>query len=161
MTAPQDPFAPPPGGQPPPRDAQPHGDPPPPYGQPYGQQPHGTGPQGPPRNGLGTAALVLGIVGILTSWLFVGGLLGIAAIVLGAIGRGRAKRGQATNGGVALAGILTGVLAVLVAALVVVGAIALFSNSDFGSFTECVQQAETQAEVDQCAADFEDSVTPS
>lgn len=161
MTAPQDPFAPPPGGRPPHRDAQPHGDPPPPYGQPYGQQPHGTGPQGPPRNGLGTAALVLGIVGILTSWLFVGGLLGIVAIVLGAIGRGRAKRGQATNGGVALAGILTGVLAVLVAALVVVGAVALFSNSDFGSFTECVQQAETQAEVDQCAADFEDSVTPS
>ena len=59
----------------------------------------------------------------------------------------------------ALAGIITGIVALLIAVLVVVGALALFSNSEFGSFTECVQQAETQAEVDECAADFEDSVT--
>ena len=166
MTSPQDPFAPPPGGQPPQPPSQPYEpapaygqQPAPAYGQPYGQPAYGTGPQGAPRNGLGIAALVLGIVGIVTSWLFVGGLLGIGAIVLGAIGRGRAKRGEATNGGMALAGILTGVVAVLFAALVVVGAIALFSNSDVGSFTECIQQAETQADADQCAVDFEDSIT--
>ncbi len=102
---------------------------------------------------------MLGVLGLLSSWLVVGGLLGIVAVVLGFIGRGRAKRGEATNGGMALAGIITGALAVLVAALVVAGAVALFSNSEFGSFTECVQQAEGQAEVDECATEFEDSVT--
>ncbi|CAN5251915.1 hypothetical protein BH24ACT10_BH24ACT10_01640 [soil metagenome] len=180
MSSPQDPFATPPGsGQPP---QSPYGQPadqqPPPYEQQqygapaygqqpgapaYGQQPYGqpayeTGRQGPPRNGLGIAALVLGVLGLLTSWLVVGGLLGIVAIVLGFIGRGRAKRGEATNGGMALAGIITGALAVLVAALVVVGAVALFNTGEFGSYTECIQQSEGQSELEECNTEFQDSV---
>src|ERR1700732_5624308 len=53
-----------------------------------------------PRNGLGTAALVIAIVGLLLCFTVVGGVvLGIAAVVMGFTGRGRVKQGEAKNGG--------------------------------------------------------------
>src|SRR4051794_34308757 len=73
---------------------------------PYGSAPYG-GPGGPPRNGLGTAALVLGIVaipGILT--VVLGILLGLLALIFGIIGRKRYSRREATNGGAAMGGAL-------------------------------------------------------
>ncbi|MGW6569872.1 DUF4190 domain-containing protein [Streptomyces sp. NPDC054975] len=70
-----------------------------------------------PRNGLGVAALVLGIVGLLfglfplTFWL--GAILGILALIFGIIGHGRARKGEATNKGAALSGIILGALALV------------------------------------------------
>ncbi|MET8475569.1 DUF4190 domain-containing protein [Streptomyces sp. NPDC006422] len=64
----------------------------------------------PPRNGIGVAALVLGVVtavGFL-AWP-VALVTGVLAIVLGVIGRHRAGQGAATNGGQALAGLICGV----------------------------------------------------
>src|SRR5665213_3215703 len=50
------------------------------------------------RNGLGTTALVLGVIAVVLSWTVVGGIiLGVLAVVFGIVGRGRAKRGEATN----------------------------------------------------------------
>lgn len=78
-------------------------------------------PPQPPRNGLGITGLVLGIVGLvlamlpITFWL--GGFLGLLALIFGILGRGRAKRGEATNRGMALAGVILGALSI-VAALV-------------------------------------------
>ncbi|MCQ0023465.1 DUF4190 domain-containing protein [Streptomyces somaliensis DSM 40738] len=85
--------------------------PPPPYAAPapaYGM------PAAQPSNGLGTAGLVLGIIGIVCNltvalWL-VGVVLGILAIIFGAIGRGKANRGEATNRGAAMAGLVTGII---------------------------------------------------
>jgi hypothetical protein len=57
-----------------------------------------------PRNGMGVAALVLGIVGFLI------GPASILAIVFGRIGLNRAARGEATNRGVAQAGLVLGVV---------------------------------------------------
>ena len=55
-----------------------------------------------PRNGLGMAALVIAIIGLLSCFTIAGGVvLGIAAVVMGFIGQGRVKRGEANNGGVA------------------------------------------------------------
>ncbi|MCQ6555618.1 DUF4352 domain-containing protein [Streptomyces sp. C10-9-1] len=83
--------------------------------QPTQQPPHGT-PQpynpGPApaqaRNGLGTTALVLGIIGLLIAFVpllfWLGGILGLLALIFGLVGLGRAKRGEATNKGVAVAG---------------------------------------------------------
>src|SRR5687767_11476175 len=129
MTAPQDPFASPsgePAGTPPPAEPpawqgqQQPGNGAPAYGQQaYGQQAYGQQPFGMPpppagnRNGLGTVSLVLGILSLVTWFLFVGGLFGIIAVVLGFLGRGKAKRGEASNGGMALAGIITGALGIL------------------------------------------------
>jgi hypothetical protein len=75
------------------------------------------------RNGMGTAALVLGIIGVVLSWtVYPGFILGILAIVFGAIGLGRVRRGEATNRGAARAGLVLGIVALaLLMLLVVVG----------------------------------------
>ncbi|RRR96432.1 DUF4190 domain-containing protein [Glycomyces terrestris] len=107
-----------PGGVPPgpppagagysPYAAAPPPPPPPPYngdGPLYAQQ---------ERNGLGKAALVLGIIAVALS--FVPGLnafswpLGVLAIIFGAIGWSRANKGQATNRNAAIAGLVLGIV---------------------------------------------------
>ncbi|MFD7259390.1 hypothetical protein [Streptomyces sp. NPDC059874] len=73
--------------------------------QPYGM---------PKNNGFGITALVLGIlavVGCVTSFIAVG--LGIGAIVFGALGKSKATRGEADNGGMALAGIILGAVGIV------------------------------------------------
>lgn len=85
-------------------------------------QPAPQGPTGAPapqaaRNGLGTAALILGIIGTLSGipmilfWL--ASPLGILALIFGLVGRSRVKKGQATNKGVALTGTILGVVAII------------------------------------------------
>jgi hypothetical protein len=105
-----------------------------PYGQqPYGQQPYGQQPYGQPspdqhpafaqpgaaagwgappyvpvygypKNSLGVWSLVLGIVSLVCF----GPIAGIPAIITGVLGRKAAARGEANNGGLALAGIILG-----------------------------------------------------
>lgn len=59
------------------------------------------------RNGFGIAALVLGLFALLLSWTIIGGVLfGILALIFGLLGRARAKRGEATNGGMSVAGVV-------------------------------------------------------
>lgn len=160
MTTPQDPFGTPPEGT---NSASapetPYGSPP--ANQPGYGQPAPGGPVSAPKNGLGVAALVLGILAILTFFTLVGGVLfGLLAIVLGLVGRGRAKRGEATNGGMALAGVILGVLGLLiVAGLFAVGA--SFLNSDSGQkLQDCLESAgQDQAAVQQCQRDFADNLT--
>lgn len=128
--SPSEPTAPYPGaaGQPP------YGEPPygePPYGQgPYGSPTYGYGQPGQqpgypppgygyptaPSNGKATASLIVGIATLVLSWCCGAGVLGIVAIVLGVRARGeiQASQGRQTGEGMAVAGIVTGVLAVLV-----------------------------------------------
>lgn len=170
MTTPQDPFGPPgdrpaaggsqPAGQgwEPPAD-QPTGGQyggPPPSGQAWGSAPDGPGQAGPKRNGLGVAALIVGIIALIGSFTVVGGVvLGIAAIVLGVLGRGRVKKGEADNGGMAIAGIVLGAIALVLSAIVLAaGAAFFFSDSGQGLF-DCLEQAGTdQAAVDACETEF-------
>lgn len=115
---PRAPLGPPPGAPP---YAHPHGGyyPPLPYS---GFPPVPT----PGKNGLGTAALVTGILAVLTSWTVVGGLgLGIVAAVIGLVAWKQARRGEATNGTAALVGTVLGITAaalsgVLLAVLILV-----------------------------------------
>ena len=189
MTAPQDPFR-APDGQPDPYGPPPGapGTPPgyggragpeqPGYGQPapggfgqpgYGQpgpgghgQPGGYGSAPPAkRNGLGVAALVLGVLALLLCWTVVGGVvLGIAAIVLGVLGRGRAKRGEADNGGLAVAGAVLGLLGLLASvALVVAGASFLASDSG-QELQQCLEEAQgDRAAEAECQSRLQDSIT--
>ncbi|MFG2134311.1 DUF4190 domain-containing protein [Streptomyces sp. NPDC048751] len=83
----------------------------------YPQAP-GYGMQPQPSNGMGTTGLVLGIIGVVCSvtfflWFF-GVVLGILAIIFGAIGRGKANRGEATNKGAATAGLVCGIVATVI-----------------------------------------------
>ncbi|MFJ5735998.1 DUF4190 domain-containing protein [Streptomyces microflavus] len=100
-----------------------------PYG---GQQPWG--PQ--PSNGLGTAALVLGIISVVGFCMYgVNIVLGILALIFGIIGLGRAKRGEATNRGMAIAGIITGSIGIVIGS-VLLGFIIWAIANDGSSFEE-------------------------
>lgn len=66
-------------------------------------------PQGqPPRNGLGTAGFVLGLIGLVLSFIPIIGIVAwplvIVGLVLSILGVIRAGNGQATNRGLAIAG---------------------------------------------------------
>jgi len=130
------------------------------YGQPaYGSPPYGSAAGRPHRNGLGIAALVLGILAVLSGFLFIGGLFGLAAIVCGVLGRGRAKRGEATNGGMALAGIVLGVVGLLFAVLAAVGVYRLVGTEEFGNLRECLDSAGSdRAAQQECQRDFQSEV---
>src|SRR4051812_3120007 len=66
------------------------------------------------RNGLGIAALVLGILAVLSFLTVVGGIiLGLVALILGVIGFRRGRRGEATNGTMSLVGAVLGVLGLI------------------------------------------------
>ncbi|ORT58485.1 DUF4190 domain-containing protein [Streptomyces sp. CB03238] len=102
--------------------------------QPY---PGGPGPYGgapaplPARNGLGTAALVLGIIGAVSGLIpflfWLAGILGLIAVILGLTGRGRVKRGEATNKGVTTTGAVLGLVSLI---LSVVGAVLTYKAMD-------------------------------
>ena len=136
----------------------------------YGQWDQGsTAPPPKPKNGMGVAALVFGILAVLTFWLpIVGLVLGLLAIVFGVIGRGRVRKMQATNGGVALTGLILGVLVfivniVLSIALFIFG-FAFFSvggGNSLQQFQDCISQSQNapnpaavQQTAQQCATQF-------
>lgn len=74
----------------------------------------------PDRDGAGTAALVLSLLALLLTCLIWGIVfavpVGAAAVLYGVVGVDRARRGEASNGGMALAGLTLG--AVVTAAAV-------------------------------------------
>lgn len=122
--------------------------------------PQGGAPTTPPRNGIGIAALVLGILAVLTFWLFIGGLFGLLAIVLGAIGISRVSKGVATNRGVSISGLVLGILGVLgtiaMIALVAFG-FSVFQQVDDGQFASCMQRAGSdQSAMAQCQQELQD-----
>jgi hypothetical protein len=65
-----------------------------------------------PTNGMATASLVLGILGVVLFW-FVGFVMSILAIVFGGIGISRANAG-APGKGAAIAGLILGIAGLLV-----------------------------------------------
>ena len=66
----------------------------------------------PPSSGFAVTALVCGIIGVVTFWIYVGLVLGIIAIVFGVLGRKRAQNepGDGKNG-MATAGLVLGIIA--------------------------------------------------
>ncbi|MEV4145451.1 DUF4190 domain-containing protein, partial [Amycolatopsis sp. NPDC049691] len=78
----------------------------------------------PPRNGLGTAGFVLGLVGLVFSPIpFVGVVawpLVVLGLILSAVGVARVRAGKATNKGLSIAGIVVSVLGLVVSVLWVV-----------------------------------------
>lgn len=120
-------------------------------------------PAGPtaPKNGLGTAALVIAIVALISSVSVVGGvLLGIGAVILGFIARGRVKSGEANNGGVALAGIILGIISIIAGLAFIAIWVGLFREVGGGGYIECLQRAgQDSAAVQQCSDEFRQSMT--
>lgn len=129
-----DPFAAPTPGQ------QPAAAPPPLYGAPLAA----------PRNGFGTAGLVLGILSILACLLVVPAVLGI---IFGSVGRRRAKRGEATNGGVALAGIICGSVGLALGVALITGLVLFFSSDSGRHYRDCLDAAANNTAAQQVCQD--------
>ncbi len=124
---PQPPVSPPPGAPAYPAASAPV--PPPPPGAPA----YAGTVAAAPSNGIGVASLVLAILGIIGCIPFIGSILGI---VLGRIGINKAKRGEATNGGVAkagfwvgIAGLILAVLGAIVLVILIIAGVAFVSDS--------------------------------
>ena len=138
------------------------------YGPPAGDGgPAGYGAVGgpPPRNGLGVAALVLGIAAVVFCWTVVGGVvLGIIAIILGIVGRGRVGRGEATNRGVTITGLVLGIVGLLLGILFGVLYAFVLHTFGVGDLANCMNRAgNDQAAQQQCTQEFANrvGVTPS
>ena len=129
--------------------------PPMPYGDPY------LGAPVAKRNGLGTAALIIGILALVpgTCTVIFGVVLGVIAVILGFIARGRVSRGEADNGGTALGGILLGGLAILLSVAFIVMGFTVFKDAGLSEYFGCVSSANgDQAQTDLCTDDFKQRV---
>ncbi|MFG1934300.1 DUF4190 domain-containing protein [Mycobacterium sp. NPDC048908] len=130
---------------------------PPPPPQPYaGYAP----PPMAPKNSLGIAALVVAIVGLVLCWSVAGGVvLGLVAVILGIVARGRVRRGEATNGGVAIAGIVLGILAIVISLVFIPIWYGMFREVGGSDYVECVSKAgSNEQEIQKCADQFRERV---
>ncbi|MCV7299911.1 DUF4190 domain-containing protein [Mycobacterium barrassiae] len=148
------PSPPPPGSPPPSYGAYPGGYPPPQQQPPYGGY---APPPSAPQNGMGIASLVTAIIALLS---VVGGIvLGVVAVILGFIGWGRAKRGEATNGGVAVAGIILGILSIIEAIAVIALFVWGFQEVGGTDYVDCLSRAGSDQEaVQRCADQFTEHI---
>ena len=112
-----------------------------------------------PKNWLGATALVLAILGLVFSISIVGGVtFGVIAIIVGFSGRRRAKRGEATNGEVATAGIVLGAFAIVVSLAVIAIWVRGYQEVDFGSYVTCVSKNSDPQSIEKCANEFQQRV---
>ncbi len=118
---------------------------PPGYAQPgYGQPPTVR----VQKSGLAIAALVLGIVALLLFWTVFGGIvLGLGAVILGFVARSKVKSGTGGGGGLAVGGIVTGLIALVFS----IGFLVLVGNV-INQVRDCDPTA-PQAEYEQCVED--------
>ncbi|WP_037354624.1 DUF4190 domain-containing protein [Amycolatopsis orientalis] len=75
-------------------------------------------PPAPPKNGLGTAGFVLGLIGLIFSFIPVVGLVAWPLVILGiifsALGFVRTRSGKATNKGLSIAGLVLSVIGLVI-----------------------------------------------
>ncbi|MGH3917051.1 MAG: hypothetical protein ACRDTC_27120 [Pseudonocardiaceae bacterium] len=109
-----------------------------------------------PRNGFGIAALLLGLLALVLSWTIIGGLiLGLLALIFGLLGRSRAKRGEATNGGLSIAGAVLGLIGLLIAIGLIALTVSIFNSPAGREYQQCIQQSGGDpARFQQCVSDF-------
>lgn len=134
--------------------------PPPPSNDPGAQQWQSAngaaGSQPPPQqqpqsNGMAIAALVCGILALVLSWIPVVNvlsvILGITAIVAGILGIRRANLPGLGQKGLAIGGLVTGVIALLLSLLILIGLAGLFSDPEFRELFEQLEEGEDPQEL--------------
>lgn len=101
---------------PPPGPDQPFGAPPPGPPPPYPAVPP---PGQSPQNTIGLLGMIFGIVGLVLALCcaYAGAATGITGVVLGILGMRKVTEGTATNRGMALAGIICGAIATVLAVI--------------------------------------------
>ena len=119
-----------------------------------------------PGNGMGVAALVVGVASLVAALSFVlfplGLLGGLVAAVLGGIAVTRGRAAGATNSGPAIAGIVCGVLALVIGIVLAVrfGTFIARNTNVFTTFDNCIARAGNRSAVSNCIAQFANDVRP-
>ena len=80
-------------------------------------------PGGAPQNGMGTAGLVMAIL----QFVCLGPIASVLAIVFGRIGMNKAKRGEATNGGMATVAFWLGIVGLILTTIGIIVAVFVIS----------------------------------
>ena len=111
-------------------------------------------------NRLGVTALVLGLIGLVGSVLLIGALFGLLAVVVGVLALGRIRRREATNRPVAIAGIVLGVLSLVIPLVLLVGRVTFYSSHEgqIERLQTCLQQAKTDRQREDCQQRFQDGI---
>lgn len=108
-------------------------------------------PQQQQPNSLAIAALVCGIVALLLSWIplinLLAVVLGIAAIVTGVMGVRRANLPGHGQKGLAVGGLVTGGIALLLSVLILIGLVGLFSDPEFREPLDRLLEGENPEDV--------------
>jgi predicted PurR-regulated permease PerM len=119
------------------------------------QQPYQ--PQQPLGSGMAIAALVVGVLALVTFWTFVGGIvLGLVAIVLGVLALRRVRQGRAAGRGMAITGVVLGTLGLLLSLAFIALTVWVFNSSGGSTLTECMSNADgDQAKVRECQDEFQ------
>ncbi|WP_331253571.1 DUF4190 domain-containing protein [Modestobacter sp. VKM Ac-2986] len=98
------------------------------------------------------AALVLGILSIPAAFFtFPGTILGLLAIIFGILGLRRVKARRADNKGMAIAGLVTGIIGFVLGTILLIAAIAFVSTAQ-----DCITEFNStgdQAQYEQCLQD--------
>jgi hypothetical protein len=116
------------------------------------------------RNGLGVAALVIGVLALVLAVLFIfaplGAILGLIAVGLGIGGLVRANSGVASNRGQAVAGLITGAFGLVIAIvfMVTIGTFLARHSLDFRTFGRCMDQAVGVEAHDSCVRQLTDKL---
>ncbi|MDQ3660618.1 MAG: DUF4190 domain-containing protein [Actinomycetota bacterium] len=116
------------------------------------------------RNGVGVGALVLGVLSLVLALLVlffpIAAILGLIAVILGFLGIGRASRGEADNRGQAIAGLITGALALALAVFFTISIGAFFAQhqNDFRQFGNCMLGADDKQQRNECGRTFTDKL---
>jgi hypothetical protein len=112
------------------------------------------------KNGTGTAALVVAMVGLVLCWSVIGGIIcGVVAVALGFVGRTKATRGEADNGGIATAGTALGVVAVVASTAFAVIWVYAWRDSGGTDYLDCAMRAgSNQKAVEACTDKWLDGI---
>jgi hypothetical protein len=87
--------------------------------------------QGQLKNGMGTAALVLGILGIVLFFFpYISVILALLGVIFGGIGIQRANRGEANNKGMAIAGLVCGIVGLVISIILLIAIGSIIANSN-------------------------------
>lgn len=97
-------------------------------------------------NGVAIAALVLGLLSVPLIIVLIGPLLALIAIILGIVGVKKANSLGGTGKGMAITGIVSGLLTIVLTVLAVTAGISVFNNP---AFQRELQQQQQQIEQEQ------------
>jgi hypothetical protein len=119
-----------------------------------------------PGNGLGVAALVLGVASLVATLSFIlfplGLLGGLVAVILGAIALVRGQAKGTVSPGMAVAGLVCGVVALAIGIVFAVrfGTFIGRNTSVFTSFDNCIAKAGNRSAVSGCIAHLSNDIRP-